>query len=76
MFRRPAGATTHFGSSIATEKVYRNRVPWALGHDKSFPIAIGRAGQAHNQTCVGPTSLRGQLGFAHDPTTGTHDRNS
>ena len=43
MFRRPAGATAHFRSFVATEKVCGDRVPWALSHDKSFPIAIGRS---------------------------------
>ena len=49
-----------------TEKVCRDKASWALCRNRLFLFATGCTGQAHEQTCVCATGLRGRLGRTHD----------
>ena len=65
----PEWPTVHFEPSVATEKVCRDRVPWALYHDKVFRVATGLSGKAHDPACVRATGMHSWLGHALDIDT-------
>ena len=64
--RRPEWATAHFESSIAIEKVYRDRVPLTLCRNRVICVATGRIGQAHDWVCACVTGLHARLGHVRD----------